>query len=922
MTLGTAPAEVLVLGGTREARALAAVLEGAGVPVLSSLAGRVSNPALPVGEVRIGGFGGVSGLASFLSENGVRVLVDATHPFAAGISANAVAAAEQAGVPLVRLLRPGWRDHPNAGGWTWVDRIEAAAAAMAKVGQRPFLTTGRQGLAHFASWRSRWALVRLVEPPEDEWPNWTILRSRGPYDADSERALMVEHRVDVLVSKDSGGPLTEAKLDVAAELGIKVVMVARPVERAADVVPDPEAAAQRVLTLLGGTHRPAETPETSMKPQLQRGSRVPNGGFTGHRNGGFTGHEDKVRADWVRPVPLVGDPSAAAERADDPRGWAFEPADIEALGRILNSRRDIRRFRPDPVPEETLDAILAAGHAAPSVGHSQPWRFIVVTDPAVRDRAAALADRMRLEQAAGLTADRARRLLDLKLEGLREAPVGVVVACDRRTPAAGVLGRASFPDTDLWSCACAIQNMWLTARAHGVGMGWVTLFQPSDLAELLGLPEGVETLGWLCLGWPDERPPEPGLQRHAWSSKLPLSDVVLRDRWPDEEATAPSPPASHLRSASAPSLSGDPADTRPRLRGPAPERLVTATDAADQLLTPPESLGVLDRALNRILAAGPPPESGTLVLVGADHLVAELGVSAFPASTTAEVFAAAVAGESLGAATALTAGLKVLPIDAGVAEPVAGAVAALPVDPRGNLRDADAPNMLPIDAVVGEEPVVDAVAARPVDPRGNLRDADAMTRADAVRLIEAGRTIGRAQTGLVVLGEVGIGNTTVAAALACALTGMAPSDAVGLGAGSDAVILATKIAVVEAALERSRVGPAGDPLRILAAVGGPEFAVLTGVTLGAAEAGATVVLDGLATSVAALLATRMEPAVQAYLIAGQVSREQAHELVLRHLGLEPLLQLRLRAGEGVGGCLAASLLLQALHTRARTGRTQ
>ena len=822
------PCEVLVLGGTREARALAELLVAEGLGVRSSLAGRVSNPALPVGETRIGGFGGVDGLADYLREHDVRVLVDATHPFAATMSDHAVDAAAAAGVPLIRLLRPGWREHPNAADWTWVDDMSEAAAAMVRSGERPFLTTGRQGLQHFASWRDRWALVRLVEAPEDDWPNWTIMRTRGPFDAVSERALMIEHRVDVLVSKDSGGALTEAKLDVAAELGIPVVMVARPRERAAETVPDPAGALAQVRELLGGDSSP--------------------------------------RSDWARPIPTVGDSSAAAARAADPRGWAFEPADIDALDRILRSRRDIRRFRPDPVPEEVLTAILGAGHAAPSVGHSQPWRFIVVTDPSIRDHAAHLADRMRLEQAYQLTPDRGQRLLDLKLEGLREAPVGIVVACDRRTPAAGVLGRATFPDTDLWSCACAIENMWLTARAHGVGMGWVTLFDPADLGGLLGLPDGVETLGWLCLGWPDELPPEPGLQRHAWSAKQPLADVVLRDRWPAEHA--PAAPPSHLRA-------------------PSSERLVGATDEADRLLTPPESLGVLDRVLNRILAAGPAPVGGTLVLAAADHPVAELGVSAFPVSNTAEVFRAAVAGQSLGAAGALTAGLGVVAFDAGV---LGG-------------------------------PFVDVPSERPRDPRGNLRDADAMSIADAERLLVAGRRIGSAGEGLVVLGEVGIGNTTIASALASALTGVDPGETVGLGAGSDAAILATKTDVVRRALTRTGLGPESDAVKVLARLGGPEFAVLAGVTLGAAEAGRPVVLDGLATSVSALVATRLEPGVQAYLVAGQVSRERAHELVLRRLGLEPLLQLRMRAGEGVGGCLAASLILQAAQARARTGRT-
>src|SRR5690606_7195375 len=105
---------------------------------------------------------------------------------------------------------------------------------------------------------------------------------------------------------------------------------------------------------------------------------------------------------------------------------------------------------------------------------------------------------------------------------IREAPLGVVVCCDRRTPAAGVLGRRVYPDADLWSCACAIENLWLAARAEGLGVGWVTLVPPDQLSELIGLPDGVEPLGWLCVGWPDERHPLPGLERAGWSKRIPV----------------------------------------------------------------------------------------------------------------------------------------------------------------------------------------------------------------------------------------------------------------------------------------------------------------------------------------------------------------------------------------------------------------
>ncbi|NHA67310.1 5,6-dimethylbenzimidazole synthase [Phycicoccus sp. CMS6Z-2] len=548
------------------------------------------------------------------------------------------------------------------------------------------------------------------------------------------------------------------------------------------------------------------------------------------------------------------------------------PEVVAALADVVAGRRDIRRYRPDPVPEDLLTAVLESGHRAPSVGHSQPWRFVVVRDPAVRDRAAALADAARLRQAEVLTEDRAARLLDLKLEGLREAPVGVVVACDRRTPAAGVLGRATFPDTDLWSCATAVQNMWLTARAHGLGMGWVTLFDPADLAELLGLPDGVETLGWMCLGWPDERPPEPGLERAAWSRRAPLADVVLHERWPAAEGgSAPAAPTSHLR-------------------GPESGRLVGATDSADAQLAAPEALGVLDRVVARVRSLGTGAVTGgTLVLAAADHPVTALGVSAFPPSVTREVVLGALAGESAGALAAREAGLGLVVVDAGVAG----------------------------------GPVPGAVDVRPVGERGDLASGDALTAADVDRLVEAGRAVGRsaATSGLVVLGEVGIGNTTVAAALTAALLGLPAAEVCGLGVGSDAATLERKRAVVAAALERVGDVSSAPSRRVLAGLGGGEVAVLTGVVLGAAQAGAAVVLDGLAASVPALLAVREEPAVQAHLVAGQRSRETAHAAVLRDLGLEPLLGLRLRAGEGVGGCLAASLVLQGLRIRESLART-
>jgi nicotinate-nucleotide--dimethylbenzimidazole phosphoribosyltransferase len=465
--------------------------------------------------------------------------------------------------------------------------------------------------------------------------------------------------------------------------------------------------------------------------------------------------------------------------------------------------------------------------------------------------------------------DAAHRMLDLQLEGIREAPLGVVVCCDRRARPEGVLGRATFVDADLWSCACAIQNLWLAARAEGLGVGWVTLFRPDELAAMLELPAGVDTLGWLCVGWPDERPPEPGLARAGWSIRQPLHDVVIQERWP---TGGPPPPVS-------------------KFRAPGPESVVGVRDGTDDLLTPPGSLGVLDRAVDRLNVLGMTPGAPVCaVIAGADHPVTRYGVSTFADSVTREVLEATVAGESLGATTARSIGADLVIVDAGV---------------RG-------------------APVSGALSIRPLVDPGDLVTSDAMPVPEARRLVAMARRLGLGlRPGLVALGEVGIGNTTVAAVLGAAQLGLDVSEVLGLGVGGDSATLERKGAAIREALSRARSehgSQLSDPLTALAALGGPEIAVLAGIALGAAEAGCLVVLDGLATSVAAVAAIDLEPAAAAHLVAGQRSRERAHERVLSHLGIEPLLTLRLRAGEGVGAMLAVQMMLTAAAVRRDVGR--
>jgi precorrin-6A/cobalt-precorrin-6A reductase len=235
--------KILLLGGTAEARQVAAWSAGEpGLEVVSSLAGRTVEARLPEGAVRSGGFGGVDGLVDWLKQHEVDAVVDATHPFAATMTGHAAEAARLTGVPLLVLRRAGWREQVGDR-WLWVDSADEAARALAGLGSRAFLTIGRQGLGKFAD-AGLWMIARCVDPPQPT-PSWCeLILDRGPYEVVAELELLRHHHIDVLVTKDSGGSMTSAKLEAARELGIPVVVIRRPalppgvaaVESAAQVV--------------------------------------------------------------------------------------------------------------------------------------------------------------------------------------------------------------------------------------------------------------------------------------------------------------------------------------------------------------------------------------------------------------------------------------------------------------------------------------------------------------------------------------------------------------------------------------------------------------------------------------------------------------------------------------------------------------
>ena len=564
----------------------------------------------------------------------------------------------------------------------------------------------------------------------------------------------------------------------------------------------------------------------------------------------------------------------------------------DAIYRVIAERRDVRRgFRPDPVPADVLGRVLAAAHQAPSVGFSQPWDFIVITDRARRERIAALARRHAGEFAADLPGARARAFDQLKIESILDTPVNVVVSCDRTRGGRHTLGRHAQPQTAEFSSVLAVANLWLAARAEGLGVGWVSFFDERELAAELGLPAHLEVIAYLCVGYVTSFAAEPELQSSGWARRRPVSWAVHAEEFGHRgmPGEAPVDPLADLIAAITP---------------PDAEAMAAAAERQDRMTKPRGSLGVLEDVSVRLAGlAGscppPLPEPACVAVFAADHGVHAQGVSPWPQEVTAQMVANFLAGGAVVNAFAAQAGAEVTVIDVGVAadlEPV--------------------PGLLPRKIARGT---------------ADFTEGPAMTRDQAVAALVTGAEIARdlvaAGNRCLVTGDMGIANTTASAALICAFTGADPAEATGRGTGIDAATYARKIEVVCRGLARhlpAPVAPArtpapdspdspglADPVGVLAAFGGFEHAALAGFILGGAALRVPVILDGVIAGAAALAAVALAPDAVAACFAGHRSAEPGHAVTLSHLGLRPLIDLGLRLGEGTGAVLALPLVQSA-----------
>jgi nicotinate-nucleotide--dimethylbenzimidazole phosphoribosyltransferase len=547
----------------------------------------------------------------------------------------------------------------------------------------------------------------------------------------------------------------------------------------------------------------------------------------------------------------------------------------DAVYRVIAERRDVRRgFRPDAVPADVLARVLTAAHQAPSVGLSQPWDFIVITDRDRRERIAALAARHRDDFAAALPAARARAFDQLKIESILDTPVNVVVTCDRTRGGRHTLGRATQPQTADFSAVLAVANLWLAARAEGLGVGWVSFFAERELAAELGLPGHLDVIAYLCVGYVDEFGPEPELATSGWARRRPVAWAVHAEEF-GRRGLPGAEPVDMLADVVA---AIGPADAA---------AMAAARERQDKMTKPRGSLGELEDVSVRLAGlAGtcppPLPEPACVAVFAADHGVHAQGVSPWPQEVTAQMVANFLAGGAVINAFAAQAGAEVTVVDIGV---------AADLDP--------VPGLLPRKIGRGT---------------ADFTAGPAMTRDQAIAAITAGAEIARdlvaAGNRCLVTGDMGIANTTASAALICAFTGADPASATGHGTGIDAATYAKKIDIICRGLARHQPD-AADPVGVLAAFGGFEHAALAGFILGAAALRVPVILDGVIAGAAALAAAALAPDAVAACFAGHRSVEPGHAIALDHLGLRPLVDLGLRLGEGTGAVLALPLVQSA-----------
>lgn len=369
----------------------------------------------------------------------------------------------------------------------------------------------------------------------------------------------------------------------------------------------------------------------------------------------------------------------AAEAEVSEPAEAYEPAVRDAVHRVIRERRDIRNgFRSDPIPHDVLLRVLEAAHTAPSVGHSQPWDFVVIRSEKTREKMHELATAQREAYAKSLPKGRARQFRELKIEAILDTPVNIVVTADPTRGGRHTLGRHTQPQMVPYSSALAVENLWLAARAEGLGVGWVSFFDERQMVAELGLPEHLEVVAYLCVGYVDEFPEEPELMQAGWSQRRPLSWVVH-----DEEYGNRALPGEEPHDLLEETLRG--------IRPLDAKALGEAWERQKRMTKPAGALGMLEiisAQLSGLSRQCPPPipEPAAVAIFAGDHGVHAQGVTAWPQEVTAQMVANFLGGGAVCNAFANQVGAEICVIDVGVASELPSTPRAVAAQGTGRNR--------------------------------------------------------------------------------------------------------------------------------------------------------------------------------------------------------------------------------------------
>ncbi|HWY97590.1 MAG TPA: nicotinate-nucleotide--dimethylbenzimidazole phosphoribosyltransferase [Bacteroidia bacterium] len=541
----------------------------------------------------------------------------------------------------------------------------------------------------------------------------------------------------------------------------------------------------------------------------------------------------------------------------------FSEEEAKILEEIIFHRRDVRgnRFLQTPVEDNIVEKILLAALNAPSVGFSQPWEFVIVKDKEVKEK---VRDSFNEENHIAtdlFDKERAGEYAKMKLEGIMEAPLNIAVFY--KPSKSTVLGQTTMKEVGLYSVVCAVQNMWLMARAHNVGMGWVSILNPDKVKQILNAPADNKLVAYLCVGYVKEFLERPELEILQWEKRKILEDIIYHERYIAEPLKSfdIKPVSKHIE-----------ADIQHKI---------------DFKTKPLGALGQLEKIALKIgqiqNTLSPELRNPHIIVFAADHGIAKDGVSAYPQEVTFQMVMNFLNGGAAINVFCRQNNISIKVVDAGV-------------------NFSFPPGLNVVNAKIG------------MGTKSFLREP-AMTIAEAQKAINSGAAIVediyKDGCNIIGFGEMGIGNTSSASVLMSLLCNIPIKDCVGKGTGLTTEGLEKKIEILSSALKKH--GKPDDIIKVLATYGGFEIAQMCGAILQAAENKMVIMVDGFIATAAFLVAYNINPLVMDYSIFCHQSEENGHGRMLKHLNATPLLDIGMRLGEGTGAAVAYPLIKSSVY---------